>query len=293
MTDDDALDLSPRQHTRLREQFMSNITAPGTVAGGGPSGRVRRTRRWAAATAAVGVVAGLSAALTIGGSAVGLGPVAFAVTHERDGVTAVRIVSTEADAAQMTRQLNSQGLGVTVRTEPSNDQLVGVWSHAEGEGAEALTDQLAGYGSTLELPNNLAGPLVLFVGRAPKPGESIQIAGIRNQLAPGGRFACVGLPNATPDAALQTLRGRGYDVSRWYEQPGSSVTRAAASARGAVVVGVYLDNHDPKDWTVMIPSKARDVAVQVAVPSSAAYQATIWTGFAPSLRHGDPRAAGC
>src|SRR5436309_1182633 len=120
--------LSPDRLTRLKGHLMTEIAtaAPRTP-------ELADTHRWrsrrfglaviavAAATAAVFV------GLTVAAGPGGLGPTAFAVSHLAGDKVAIKVVNTDATAAQMTRQLHNKGVNVSVRAVPTTPQLVGTW----------------------------------------------------------------------------------------------------------------------------------------------------------------------
>jgi len=282
--------LAPAVFEARRKHLMTMIAEPVVVARPQP----RRRLVVAAATLAV-LTVGTSIGLTTLSSSPGLGTRAFAVTKTPSGNVAVRIVSTQASADEMTQQLHAAGLtNVSITTEAANPALVGTWVSSGGDGAAAIASQTDGYAATLEIPRGLTAPLILTVGRAAKPGEALDVRGFRNEAAPGGPLACRGLPGAMPTTALAALTTAGYTVDFWYttnrEHP---LDPAAATAGTMRVTGVYNDDLNLSDHWRLLSGRERHVSVQVAPYVSPAYQDLVWTGFAPSLRTGDPAKAGC
>jgi hypothetical protein len=284
--------LPPAAFDARRRHFMTMIAEQRAVR----EPRIHRRRSLAAMTAALALVATSAVVgIQVISSDPDLGSKAFAIAEEPSGTVAVQIVSTQASAEQMTRQLHAAGLkNVSVETISASPALVGIWASPGGEGAQAVSDQLAGYTATVEIPRSLSEPLTLTVGRAPKPGERINLSGFRNQLAPGGPLACLGVPGAKPADAVQRLVAAGYTIDFWYTSNREQSLPATTAVNDTLrVVGVYNDDLDLHDHWRLIPGREHSVSVQVAPANSSLYDETIWTGFAPSLRTGDPATAGC
>lgn len=109
-----------RLHQRL-EHFMIEITTPEAASSSkvstGAIPRSRHLRRvLVATTLTIAVIAATFTALSVTGGPTGTGPAAFAITPQAHGMVTIKIVNTEASAEEMTRQLHSRGLGITVET---------------------------------------------------------------------------------------------------------------------------------------------------------------------------------
>jgi hypothetical protein len=205
----------------------------------------------------------------------------------------------------MTRQLQAKGLNIKIATMAASPALVGTWVGVGSDGTlpMSVADKvnLDGYGATLEVPASFRGLLILSVGVPPKPGEPINVAGLRNALAPGGPLACHGLSGAKPEDAEKTLTSLGYTIDYWTtrlptfragvtpEQDGV----IAVPPPGTRVTQVWVHDWIGTRWDNVDPTREHNVVVQVQAPSAATYSYTIWQGFASSLRTGDPATAGC
>lgn len=308
LRDQDA-NLPPARLARLREHLMLEIAPPLSR-----TQEVAPAHRWtprSAALAAATVAAATAAVLgglTLGAGPGGLGPSAFAVTPEPKGVVAVHVVSTQASADQMTRQLQAKGLNVQVATVPVSPALVGTWVAvgADGDYSQARMDDLIrqteGYATTLEIPANMPGEIQLTVGRAPNRGEAIAVGGLRNALAPGGPLACQALSGANPSVAARQLRSLGYTIDFWTTKqplvhpagtPASVTGVVAEPAFGSKVTQVWVHDWVGNELTNVRPGYEHHVVVQVQDPRSSTYEYEVWQGFPPSMQGGDASTAGC
>jgi hypothetical protein len=300
--------MSASRRARLREHLMTEITTMPAVTE--PAIRIRRwasPRRIGATVGGIAVAtAGAFAGLAVITGPAGLGPTAFAVSPEPHGVVAIHIVSTKASAEQMTRQLRSKGLHIRIATEPASPALVGTWIGVGADGrvpmsvVDEVGNQTEGYAATLEVPVSFPGTLVLDVGVPPRPGQQINVAGLRNALAPGGPLACNGLSGAKPANAAKTLTALGYSIDYWTTRQPQLPGRTPAQSgvvhtppAGSRVTQVWVHDWVGDHWTDVDPSRERHVIVQVQSPTAATYPYTVWQGFAPSLRTGSPASAGC
>lgn len=289
--------LDPAEFEARRRHFMSVIDQPQATTAAQRLTSPRRVAAGVMAFAAL-VTAGV-VGLQVLESDPALGAAAFAVTPQPTGTVAVRIVSTEATAAQMTHQLHAAGLSnVTITTVPASPSLVGTWISEGGDGAAALEHQVDGYTATVQIPASLRGPVTLTVGRAPEPGETINALGFRNQAAPGGPLGCRQLQGASVADAAAKITALGYTIDYWYSpdrhHPLASQPAPDSDVR---VVGVYNDDIDIRGRWRLIPGREHTVTVQVAPVGSPLFNdgpnAAVWAGFPPSLAHGDPATAGC
>lgn len=280
--------LTPDRLARLREHLMTEITAgPATQSTYLPVAKARRApRRLVSAGAAVVVTAAaLLTALSMTGGPGGLGPTAFAVSHLPGDIVAIEVVNSDATAEQMTRQLHAQGLSVTVHAVPTNPQLVGTWVYESfsGDVPEAIRTSIAeqardGYRNTVEIPASFPGTITLAVGRPMRAGETPQVAGVRNALAPGGLLFCTRLSGADPDAAAAHLRADGYTV-HWSD--GSPLRTIAAPPAGTRVTQAFIFDIDQKDVELPV-GDPRDVTLVVVDPADSAFAKQLWTGYSAS-----------
>jgi hypothetical protein len=301
--------LHPDRLSRLRGHLMTEIaTQPAPAEAQAAPIRIRRwtPRRLAVASAAI---AAGTAAVFVGLAATsgpgGLGPTAFAVTPQPHGVVAIHIVNTQASADEMTRQLQAKGLNIKIATMAATPALVGTWVAVGSDGT--LPDSVAekvnldGYAATLDVPASFPGLLILDVGVAPKPGQPINVAGLRNALAPGGPLACHGLSGAKPEDAEKILASLGYTIDQWTTRqptfrPGVTPEQSGVVAvppPGTRVTQVWVHDWIGTRWDDIDPSREHNVVVQVQAPKAATYTYAIWQGFASSLRTGNPATAGC
>jgi hypothetical protein len=302
--------LAPDRLARLRGHLMTEITRqPEAPAATTPV----TARRWTprrvglAATAVATATAAVFVGLTAGSGPGRLGPTAFAVTPEPDGVVAIHIVNTQASADEMTRQLRAKGLHIKVATMTASPSLVGTWLY-NGATADvpasvqaSVTNQRQGYAATIEVPASFPGTLTLGVGITPRPGQKVDVAGLRNALAPGGPLACRGLSGASPATAAKTLASLGYTIDYWTTKMPIFPANAPASRSGVVtepppgsrVTQVWVHDWSGQDITNTDLTREHHVIVQILPPDAPQYPFDVWLGFAPSLRTGDPATAGC
>ena len=259
----------------------------------------------------LGAVAGVTAAVFVGLSATsgpaGLGPSAFAVTPAPHGDVSIHIVSTEASADEMTRQLQAKGLHIKITTDAASPALVGTWLY---DGAtdqvpqsveQFISKQMEGYAATLEVPAIFPGTLTLGVGVSPRAGERINVAGLRNALAPGGPLACHSLSGAKPADAAKTLAALGYTIDFWTTREPIYPANATTQQSGVVpsppadtrVTQVWVHDWRGRRWDDVDATREHNVIVQVQSPTAPSFPYTVWQGFAPTLRTGNPATAGC
>ena len=281
--------LSPDRLARLRGHLMTEIStapAPQVQSGAAP-------RRWTPRRLGMGLVAVAAATaavfvgLTVTTGPGGLGPTAFAVSHLSGDMVAIKVVNTKASADQMTRQLHGQGVNVSIQTVPTTPQLVGTWVMASFTGdvpaslSESVAQQTHGYVATLEVPAVFAGDLTLYVGRAMRPGETPQVGGARNALAPDGLLFCDRLSGAKPAAAQEKLEAQGYTVHWADGTRGLYTQEISAPPAGSRVSAAFIFDFDRKDVSRPI-TNPHDVTVTVTDPNDRRYLPQLWLGFAPS-----------
>lgn len=282
--------LSPGRLARLKGHLMTEITtAPAAHAPGTDDGSRRRPRRrlGLAVAAVAAVTAAVLVGLVVTTGPGGLGPTAFAVSHLPGDTIAIKVVNTHASADQMTRQLHGQGVNVSIQTMTATPQLVGTWVAAgfTPEVPKSISDSIAeqehGYVATLELPAVFPGAITLTVGIPTPAGETPNVGGVRNALAPGGLLFCDRLSGAKPAAAQKKLESQGYTV-HWADGAHGLVTRSLSiPPPGSRVSAAFIFDFDPKDVSRPI-SNPHDVTVSVIDPRDPRYLPQLWLGFAPS-----------
>lgn len=263
-------------------------TAPAPTATAPISNRRATPRRIGlAATAVAAATATAFVGLTVTSGPGGLGPKAFAVSHLPGDTIAIKVVNTEASAAQMTRQLRDQGVNVTVDTVTTTPQLVGTWISAGFSAdvpeslSQSIASQMHGYVATIELPAVFPGTINLDVGRPTPAGEEPTVAGMRNALAPGGRLFCDRLSGVRPSIAEQRLTAQGYTV-HWVDGTRSLYSQTvSAPPAGTRVSAAFIFDFDRTDLTKAI-ADPRDVNVTVISPQDRRFLPQLWLGFAPS-----------
>ncbi len=263
--------------------LQARAAGPAAAHRGRPPRPARRPLRLALAGA------GLAAAVVTGVLALGgnpsLGTPAFAVTAPAAGTVDIHIVNSEASAAQMIRQLRAAaGVDVTIRTHPVSPQLVGTWIGFGTRSQQldaSLRRQTRGYASTLTVPTTDTGHLLLDIGRAAAPGEGVEVSGVRNALAPGGRLFCARLSGSSPADAAAALAQRDYTVG-WRTRAGA----VPAPPAGSRVVRVEVpDAETPTCGTA---------AVHVVAPGDPAYEDELWEGWSDAARTtGRPDYSSC
>lgn len=281
--------LSPDRLARLRGHLMTEIsTAPApTAITPIPNRRWTPRRIGLAATAVAAATAAAFVGLTVTSGPGGLGPRAFAVSHLPGDTIAIKVVNTEASAAQMTRQLRDQGVNVTVDTVTTTPQLVGTWISAGFSAdvpeslSQSIASQMHGYVATIELPAVFPGTINLDVGRPTPAGEEPNVAGMRNALAPGGRLFCDRLSGVRPSIAEQRLTAQGYTV-HWVDGTRSLYSQTvSAPPAGTRVSAAFIFDFDRTDLTRAI-ADPHDVNVTVISPQDRRFLPQLWLGFAPS-----------
>jgi hypothetical protein len=277
--------LHPDRRARLREHLMSELTTLAseqpTVAR--PARRFTPRRRLLVAGAVAAAVTGATfVGLSTTGGPAGLGPTAFAVTQLPEGAVAIKVVNNTATAKQMTAQLHKQGLSITITTVPSTPQLVGTWVYASFTAAvpstlaSSIAAQEHGYVSTIDISASFPGRITLGVGRATRPGETVQVAGLRNALAPGGLLFCDRLSGVDPQIAATKLAAAGYAV-HWAANPVTTTTITTPAA-GSKVTEAFIGGADVEQPV----ASAHDVTLILDTPTDRRYLPQLWTGFAPS-----------
>lgn len=249
----------------------------------------RRRTRWGVATAAVAAAnVGIFTVMATSGGREGLGPAAFAIEHLPGDVVRIDVVSTEASAKQMTRQLREYGLDISIEVVPASRQLVGTWVWVSTSGdvpvdiQDSVAEQAAGYTATIELPSAFPGEITFGVGRPTRAGEEPQVSGIRNALAPGGLLFCERLRDLTPAEAGHRLAELGYLVG-WADRQGPRGFTGAPPA-GLVTEAYVFDFDAMAAGQIGDESDTRDVQVVVRRPSDRLYEQQRWSGFSPSQR---------
>ena len=277
--------LHPDRRAQLREHLMSALTtlAHEEQPVAQPQRRFTSSRRLlVVGAAAVAVMVATFVGLSLTGGPAGLGPTAFAVTTLPGGTVAIKVVNSTATAKQMTAQLHKQGLNITVTAAPSTPQLVGTWVYASFTAdvpstlASSIAAQEHGYASTIDISASFAGRITLGVGRATLPGETAQVAGLRNALAPGGLLFCDRLAGADPQVAATKLAASGYTV-RWATNPVTTATITTPPA-GSKVTEAFIGGVNVEQPV----ARAHDVTLILDTPTDRRYLPQLWTGFAPS-----------
>jgi hypothetical protein len=256
---------------------MSEITLMRVTAGAGGPRRSNRERR-----SRMGTFAGLSATAAVIVAAVfsvtsgsgGVGPAAFEFQRISNGTVSVTIVNTEVAAEEMTRQLQKQGLNVTVRAVPAGPQLVGLWL-TEGFSAdvpeELVQDVIAqvqgGYTASVKLPQKFSGTIDFEVGRAAEPGEAVMVGGIRNALAPGARLGCLHATLGDPKVLQKAAVALGYTVT-WADGDPLDLVPIVEPATRQRVVAAFIQDATPTE-----------VQLVVATPGTRRYLARAQQGY--------------
>jgi hypothetical protein len=269
--------LSDDRLNRRQEHLMSEITLMRVTAGAGGPRRSNRERR-----SRMGIFAGLSVTAAVIVAAVfsvtsgsgGVGPAAFEFQRISNGTVSVTIVNTEVAAEEMTRQLQKQGLNVTVRAVPAGPQLVGLWL-TEGFSAdvpeELVQDVIAqvqgGYTASVKLPQKFSGTIDFEVGRAAEPGEAVMVGGIRNALAPGARLGCLHATLGDPKVLQKAAVALGYTVT-WADGDPLDLVPIVEPATRQRVVAAFIQDATPTE-----------VQLVVATPGTRRYLARAQQGY--------------
>lgn len=123
----------------------------------------------------VAVTAGIFVTLSAtGGStgstgSTGIEATAFTVNHVPGDMVTIKIVDSAASAQEMTKQLRSQGLDITVNTMSSTAQETGHWVLASFSGqvpesvSDAVSAQARRQPATITVPAAFPGSLTLVV----------------------------------------------------------------------------------------------------------------------------------
>jgi hypothetical protein len=223
-------------------------------------------------------------------------------------VVTLRPVTTPAAAALLTKHLAAVGVPITVTTQPASPAMVGTWI-SEGATGDVPTPlfsnvqrQAEGYTATLRIPAHFTGRITLEVGVAPGPGQKIEVAGLRNALAPGMPLGCHSLSGAAPADASHVLSELGFTVDVWTTRDPT----AASSAPGALtlaqatrlphlrVAQAYVHDWTGSDLTATRPGIQHHLIVKLADDLLPTYIPQLWTGYSAGLRTTTPPAlAGC
>ena len=280
--------LSNDRLNRRREHLMREITLEQTPAAISPTATIRavrpgRRRGLVGAFAGVAVAAAVVVAVTLPGSSGG--PAAFDVQRISNDTVSIRIVNTAVDAKEMTRQLHRQGLNIFIDTMPASPQLVGFWltSSFSGDVPESVASALMaqrspGYTATVELPVSFRGEIRLGIGRATRPGEEVQVGGMPNALAPGGRLACLHASGGDPQTVRTAVEALGYTV-QWDSGQVAKLEPIPAPLAGQRVVIAIIDDATPAV-----------VRLFVAAPGTRRYR-MIRFGYSPQQWSAPPTAA--
>jgi hypothetical protein len=248
--------LRPSRVELRLEHLMTEIATPALAPG--RHAVERRSRRWVGAVTVAAVASAVAAAVVLVGTTPASikGATAFAIEPAANGFVAVKVVSTDASARQMTAQLHAAGLNVNVGTEPASPQLVGTWVGASFSAnvpaalAKSIASQTDGYAATLDIPKGMTGKVTLYVGVATPSGQQPQVAGLRNALAPGGRLACPQLSGTDPASAKATLAAKGFVVT-WKDNISPTAPALAEPAAGAKVTTAFISDTDPNQAMVI------------------------------------------
>lgn len=254
---------------------------PASPGGAGSSSDVpprRRGARWMVLVALALTTA--TVALAVPGRGIVGGQVPAFDVQRRGKTVAIRILNPGASAGAMTRQLQGEGLALTVSTRRASPQLVGTWvgqrasARVPRQVVASVREQTSGYPLTLEVPARFPGTIALEVGVASGRSGAPEVFDRRNALAPGGLLACRGLSGADPLRAADYLRDNGY--APVLVTGGRTDSPALwAPPPGARVVAAYLDDVGPTM-----------VRLRVAERGDKNYRELLGAGFAPSQRQG-------
>ena len=216
----------------------------------------------------------------------------------------IQPVTTAAAAQRFTQRLNSAGVHVQITTQPATPALVGTWI---SEGAtpavpialvKSVDQQAQGYTSVIRIPAHFQGRITLEVGVPPMPGQKIEVAGLRNALAPGMPLGCRSLSDAAPADAIRVFSELGYTVDAWSSRDSatSGVLTATQIMRDSHlhVAQVFVHDWSGNDLTAVRTGQQHHLIVKLLDDRSPSYLTQLWTGFAPALRTANPPAlAGC
>lgn len=264
-----------RDSTTLTAAERTPTAVPAEVS----SGRSRRRRSLLAGLTLLGTAtaaAVAAVALSLSGPA-GTGHAAFAIQRVSGTTVSVHIVSTAAEAGEMTAQLQEKGLDVTVDTIPASPQLVGTWltaSFSEDVPEPVVERVLAqvpnGYTTTVELPVTFDGEIRLGVGRAPAAGEELQVLGMRNALAPGARLGCLHATGGEPARVQQAAEQLGYTVT-WADGDTPELITVPGAGAGRRTAAAFIDDARPGE-----------VRLVAATPGSRRYDGRSRMGYSPA-----------
>lgn len=289
----DAAAITPDRLASRRDHLMTEITrAPETL----PlrASQPRRRLRLAVAGLTVAVLtAGVSVWASTGGGPTGHGPAAFAIEKLPTGPLEIRIVDTTASAKQMTDQLHADGFDITVTTMPSNAQVAGEWLTFSSSGGDPADDtlveeQMSAEPHVIEIPPALLRHRLDFgIARLAGPGETVEVAGLRNALRPAGPLFCLRLADTDPTSAAKTLSAAGYRVH--FDARLGNFRTATTTPPAGRVVQAYL--WDP---IMGIPGTTHDVYLTVRDPQSADYASFLWLGWPKAMQDSGVRDySGC
>jgi len=244
--------------------------------------------------------------------------VAFVQSHDKPAAAkalppgafvSIRPVLTAVQADALTKRLNAVGVHVNVTTQPASPAFVGTWI-SEGASADVpasltrdISRQAEGYTAAIRIPAHFAGRITLESGVPPKPGQKIEVAGLRNALAPGMTLGCHSLSGSAPVDAIHVFGELGYTVDAWTTRdPAGAATNPSAALTAAQVARqphlrvaqVFVHDWVGTDLTAVRPGLAHHLIVKLADERTPSYIPQLWTGYAFALRTTTPPAlAGC
>ena len=223
-------------------------------------------------------------------------------------VVAPQPVTTPAASVLLTKHLSAVGVPITVTTQPASPAFVGTWisegatGHVPAPLFSSVQRQAEGYTATLRIPAHFTGRITLEVGVTPGPGQKIEVAGLRNALAPGMPLGCHSLSGASPADASHVLSELGYTVDAWTtrDPAGAASTSGALSLAQAArqphlrVAEVFVHDWTGSDLTATRPGVQRHLIVKLADDRKPTYIPQLWTGYSAGLRTTTaPALAGC
>ncbi|MEV5575601.1 hypothetical protein AB0L06_36655 [Spirillospora sp. NPDC052269] len=182
---------------------------------------VRRRRRFALAFGAVAAGAAV-VAVVIGWP--GGQPSAEALSISRDGrYIDIAVRDPKADTARLQAELDAHHMPVKLKALPASPSLVGSMVNVESEGSKAEQAELgeipkAKCGEVwcrtgVRVPVGLKTPVTVLFGRAPNPGERIELTG--SATASGEILAGVPLRGRTVAEVVTALRQRHGKVETY------------------------------------------------------------------------------
>jgi hypothetical protein len=262
-----------REITLTQTSSSQATTQPGVLH---PPGSTWARRGLVGGLASAAAIAAITVAATLSGPGTAAAA-AFSFEKVSNDAVAVHIVDTTAEADAMTEQLHEQGLNVTIDAVAAGPQLIGTWLTASfsGDVPETVVQQVLqqvpnGYTPTVELPTSFDGDIRLAIGRAPAAGESPQVMGMRNALAPGARLGCLHATGGNPQDVRQAVEKLGYTVT-WASGEQMDLATVSAPGTGQLVTSAFIDDAAPSS-----------VQVVVTTPGSQRYDAQSHRGYSPT-----------